>query len=50
MVSQRLRAEMSPARSKFLKILPLIEHTTLEVAGHEAMLKSYEYLKALAAE
>ncbi len=33
-----------------LKDSPLIEHTTLEVAGDEAMLKSYEYLKALGAE
>jgi inosose dehydratase len=33
-----------------LKDSPLIEHTTLEVAGDEAILKSYDYLKALGAE
>ncbi len=33
-----------------LKDAPNVEFTTLEVAGDEAMLKSYEYLKSLGAE
>jgi inosose dehydratase len=33
-----------------LKDAPHVEYTTLEVAGDEAMLKSYEYLKSLGAE
>lgn len=33
-----------------LKDAPNVEYTTLEVAGDEAMLKSYEYLKSLGAE
>ena len=33
-----------------LKDAPHVEYTTLEVAGDEAMLKSYEFLKSLGAE
>jgi inosose dehydratase len=33
-----------------LKDAPHVEYTTLEVAGDEAMLQSYEYLKSLGAE
>ena len=33
-----------------LKDAPNVEYTTLEVAGDEAMLASYEYLKFLGAE
>ncbi len=33
-----------------LKDAPNVEYTTLEVAGDEAMLKSYEYLQSLGAE
>jgi inosose dehydratase len=33
-----------------LKDAPHVEYTTLEVAGDDAMLKSYEYLKSLGAE
>lgn len=33
-----------------LKDAPHVEYTTLEVAGDDSMLKSYEYLKSLGAE